>query len=148
MVFPASTQILAASLLEAVGLASQAKRYAESIRDLTSAGPVSANQILPILSHMKDVITRWTMIAALPGMAQYAKDQYDDQNINIVGEFAAMKQAAIDVRDWVINNFPSSGGYIQKDTLEADGAIKVRTFTSADTAGLRVALAAFISTIG
>jgi hypothetical protein len=47
----------------------------------------------------------------------------------------------------VINNFPTSGGYLQSETLNADGTRTLRQFTPAQTAGWQTTINNFISTI-
>lgn len=109
----------------------------------------SANSLIALLQQMKSAIEVWDRVAALPGIAQYARDQHDDQAYDVIAEFTAMRAAAVSVRDWVINNFPkSAGGYIEKDTLEADGAITVRVFTIAQLAPLTTEMDALVATIG
>jgi len=103
-----------------------------------AAGNVSANQVQSIMTQMKSSIELWDAASGLSGMAQWAKDQEDDQLYDVVAEFTTMRAAAVTVRDWVINNFPTSaGGFIEKDTYELDGAITVRVFTPVETAALQ-----------
>ena len=117
------------------------KAFSTSARNALLAGPVSANAVIQIMTNLKSSIEVWDTVSALPGIAQYARDQEDDQTYDVVTEFLVMRTEAITVRDWVITNFPASGGFIQKDTLESDGSITVRQFTTVQTVGLQTALA-------
>jgi hypothetical protein len=47
-----------------------------------------------------------------------------------------------------VANFPASGGFLQAESLNADGSRTQRTFTPTQTAGLQTNLSAFINTIG
>jgi len=123
------------------------KQFATQARNALIAGNVSANAVIQIMSNLKSSIEVWDTVSALSGIAQFARDQEDDQTYNVVAEFSSMRTEAVAARDWVINNFPESGGFIQKDTLEVDGAITVRVFTPAQTVGLQTALADLVAAI-
>ena len=123
------------------------KQFATQARNALIAGTVSANAVIQIMSNLKSSIEVWDTVSSLSGIAQYAKDQEDDQTYNVVAEFTTMRTEAVAARDWVITNFPASGGFIQKDTLELDGSITVRQFTPAQTTGLQTVLADLIAAI-
>lgn len=124
------------------------KSFASSSNVTLAAGIVSANLVQQIMINMKSSIAVFDTISSTAGMAQYARDQQADQTYDVVAEFLAMRNASVAVLDWVINNFPTAGGFIQKDTYEVDGAITVRQFTSAETTGLQTVLIALTATIG
>jgi hypothetical protein len=146
--FPASVQTQADALAGARRTATTMKSFAQNVRDFMFAGTVSANQVQAVMLEFKTAIETWDAAKAVPGIAAYALAQYDDTTLDIAAEFTAMLSAARTVRDWVIANFPKdASGYILKDIYEADGAITVRQFTSAQTAGLRTALDSFIATV-
>ena len=124
------------------------KAFATQARNALIAGAVSANAVIQIMTNLKSSIEVWDTVSSLSGIAQYAKDQEDDQAYNVVAEFTTMRTEAVAARDWVITNFPkSTGNFIEKDTLELDGAITVRQFTPAQTTGLQTALADLIAVI-
>ena len=124
------------------------KSYATSAAATLAVGNVSANLIQAIMLQMKSSIEVWDAASGLSGMQQWARDQEDDQAYDVVAEFLTMRNSAISVRDWVINNFPTSaGGFIEKDTYEADGAITVRSFTNVDTAVLQTRLTTLAASI-
>ena len=126
------------------------KAFAASARNALLAGNVSANAVIQIMTNLKSSVEVWDTVSSLPGMAQYAKDQEDDQTYNVVAEFLAMRSAAVSCIDWVFDNFPKDNNqpnYIIKDILETDGSITVRTFSTAQTVGLQTALAALIATV-
>jgi len=126
------------------------KQFATSARNALVAGTVSANAVIQIMTNLKSSIEVWDSVSALSGIAQFAKDQEDDQAYNVVAEFLAMRTEAVAAVDWVYNNFPKDNNapnYIIKDILETDGAITVRQFTPAQTTGLQTALADLIAAI-
>ncbi len=142
------TDGLAKGYLRGQNEAIRLKSFATQTRNALIAGPVSANAVIQIMSNVKSSIEVFDVVSALPGMASYARDQEDDQSYNVVSEFNTMRSEAVATRDWVITNFPkSAGNFIEKDTLETDGAITVRQFTPAQTTGLQIALADLIAAI-
>ena len=117
------------------------KAFSTAARNALLAGNVSANAVIQIMTNLKSSVEVWDTVSALPGIAQYARDQEDDQTYDVVAEFLAMRNAAVACVDWVFDNFPKApSGHIEKDTLETDGSITVRQFNSGQTNGLQTAL--------
>ncbi|MBK8909225.1 MAG: hypothetical protein IPM60_15495 [Rhodospirillales bacterium] len=148
MAYPASTQALADALASVDRTALRLKQFAQDAKALMAAQNVSGNQLLQIMSEMKSALETWATARAIPGIAAYVRDQKGDQALDLVAEVGAMITAAEQVRDAIIAGFPAHDGYILKDQLGTDGAITVRQFTPAQTAGLRGHLDALIATIG
>ena len=123
------------------------KTFATQARNALIADVVSANAVEQIMNNLKSSIEIWDSVSSLPGMAQFAKDQENNQNYDVVAEFTAMRSKAAACADWVRDNFPKSGGFIQKQTYEADWSITVRQFTPGQTTGLQTALADLIAAI-
>ncbi len=126
------------------------KQFATNARNALVAGVVSANAVIQVMTNLKSSIEVWDSVSSLSGIAQYARDQEDDQTYNVVAEFSAMRTEAVAAVDWVFNNFPKDNAspfYIIKDILETDGSITVRQFTPAQTVGLQTALADLIAAI-
>lgn len=113
-----------------------------------AAGDVSANVMEQVMGEFVGALQTWGVSKAVPGIADYAKEQYDDPAYDVIAEFNTMETAAEAVRDWVVANFPKDGdGYVLKEKYQADGLIVQRMFTPAQTAGLRTELDAFILTV-
>lgn len=149
MTFPASTQTLDDGLRTALRRAAALKSYCQAANNAMAAGPVSGNAIIDLLQSLKTALDDWAAAKAIPGMQAYAQAEFDDVGLDITAEFTAMETQAQAARDWIVANFPTSaGGFIEKDTLNADGSITVQAFTSGQTAGLQTALAGLIATIG
>lgn len=147
MAFPASQQTLADGLASIGREALNIKRYAQQVVAFSAVNVSSANAVLEVMGRLKSTIEAWDAAAAVPGIVDYAREQYDDPNLDIVSEYQAMRSAAVTARDFIIGAFPKSNGFILKDTLTADGGITVRQFSSADLAPLRTHLNALIATI-
>jgi len=86
----------------------------------------------------------------VPGLAEYAKTQYDDAALDIAAEYTAMRDAAIALRDWIHTNMPADAGSgaVLLESLNADGSLSPLTVSSAASAGFRTEADAFIATIG
>lgn len=127
--------------------ATQLKKLAQDSYDLTLAGPVSASAVRQLLDLFIQGKAELQSAAQVPGMAEYAQAQEGDAAYDVATEFTAMINAASAVIDWIVNAVPKSDGYVLHEQWSASG-VSVRTFASADTAGLRTVLNAFIATVG
>jgi hypothetical protein len=125
------------------------KSYASQASASLAAATTSGNAVIQIMTTLKSSIEVFDSVSSLPGIAAYAQDDENDPAYDVVAEFTAMRNAAVSARDWIINNFPVSnpGGFLEKDTVAADGSITVRQFTPGQTAGLQTELTALANTI-
>lgn len=147
MAFPSLADPLARALINVQNTARQLKTYAQSLKDTSAAGPISANSIVDFYLALVAAKTVFTATAAVPGIAQYAKDQFGNQSLDVAAEFTAMSNAVNSCGTWINNNLPKDGsGYLLKDKLTVSG-VDVRTFSAATTAGLRTQLDSLIATI-
>jgi hypothetical protein len=94
-----------------------------------------------------DAIDDWNAASALPGIGQYARDQIDDQLINLGAEFTTMVTTAGGVRDWIVANFPNNVGFLLERSFDVNGRMVLGTLSSAQTAGLRTELDLLIAAI-
>lgn len=103
------------------------------------------------LASLSFALGRMDETAAVPGIAQYVKDQEGDQGYDIAGEYTAMRAAVTAIRDWIFANMPkqAQGGtdYLLVQELNADGTLADRTFTPAQTASLRTLIDTFRATV-
>lgn len=142
-----TTDPLARALLSAQSTAAALKTYVAGVRAACAAGSVSANLLVEL--HLRLIADKASLQAnaAVSGIAAYAQAQYSDPAYDVAAEFTSMVNAITGVINWIVANFPASGGYIQKDQISAAG-ITVRSFTSAQTAGLVTQLDSLTSAIG
>ena len=148
MAFPASTQIKVDALQALRRAANQLKSNMQTKKDMMAAQSVSGAFVISILVDVKSAITTFNDTSTVPGIAEYVQDQYNDDGIDVVAEFAAMKTTSENVRDWIITNLPKANGYLAVRTMDATGKISDRMFSPADTANLRTQMEAVIGTIG
>jgi hypothetical protein len=149
MAFPSATGTLASQAeawMQARQIATGIKDNALSLRTSSAAGNVGSSQILRLATYLQDQRGRLAFIAAVPGIGAYVQAQLNN-SINIATEFNSLLVAMDDVVNWIVNNFPQSGGFLAAQTIGANGAILDRQFTPAQTSGLRPFLDALTGTI-
>lgn len=114
-----------------------------------AAEPVTASLILDdILAELKS--SRVTLVDSrdTSGILAYARDQFDDVTIDLPAEFTALIVALDTVITWVVDNFPTgTGDFLQRYLIAPDGTLTDRSFSSAQTAGLRTQLQALSDSI-
>lgn len=110
---------------------------------------------LGLLDNMRTDLAYFQGVAATPGIGAYATEQYGD-GYAIGPDFGAFTTALQGVVGWLIANIPrepvdaldpEGPRYLLLQTLDADGARTDRTFSTAQTAGLRTVLDALIATV-
>ena len=148
MAFPATQSALATVLQDVQGEARALKSDAQGVKAASLAAAVSADLVHRF--HLRLIASRdkFTAAAAVPGIAQFARDQLENQSLDIVAEFNAMVSACNALAQWVVDNFPSAGGYAQKDTYTtATPGVTVRTFSVASLVTYRLQLDTLINAI-
>ncbi len=149
MAFPASQELLSGALQLARHAAVRIKQQTQGLRNLSASGDTDRKLYITLQKNLTSVITEWDITAATPGIAQYARDQFSDQALDVVVEFAAMRSAAIQLRLWIFNNLPTgSGGAVLLQTLDLDGRLTGLTVSSAAATQFRVEADLLIATIG
>ncbi len=125
------------------------RRMAGSLDAELAAGPVTATLILDrLLAEMRS--SRATLVASktTPGILGYAQAQFSDLSIDLATEFAALIAAVDAVITWIVDNFPKDvDGYLERYKIAPDGEVTDRTFSTAQTAGLRTQLQALFAAI-
>lgn len=146
MAFEASSQIPTYAYERARALANRMKNFLTTQRNIfVQSGDM--DQIIEVLKKLNEYNTDFSDFSSVPGIAQYAKDQQDDQAYNVVGEFNAMVTAVVSARDWIVVNMPDDGTYLLGHTIELDGSVTPRPFTSGQLSGLVTELDAVIATV-
>jgi hypothetical protein len=147
MAFPASsTQADALDTIRKTAV--RLKSHALSAKDALAAGNRSANDIIGLMVMFQEAVRTWDGVSSTPGLVAYAREQFDDPALDIAAEFTAMRNAALAVTAWVQNNFPKdASGYLLKEQFDDEIGLAVRSFTPAQTLGLRNTIDAFTATI-
>lgn len=147
MGFPTNTtrRSLASALDRAQSQADSIKRIAQNNKDRMAAGTITAGGLLSLLDNLAGAKTALSDAAGLAGMGEFAQAQLGQ---TVTTEFANLMTALDNAGAWIISNFPKdAGGYLLAETWGTNGARVERTFTTAQTAGLRTLLDALIATI-
>lgn len=149
MSYPAS-QLAAAeafSIINRTAITAKAQAQAFSVR--SAAGPVSRIEVLELQRTIAGAAARLLQLSTTPGLAQYARDQFANQALDVVAEFTAMRAAMVGLRDWIFANFPRDPATqaVLTHTYDVDGVATQLTFTSAQLAELRTQVATFAATI-
>ncbi len=150
MSFPsqAGNIMLAFALHDAQTMAGSTKTLAASIKTRSSTGNITAAEIIAFHGNLKRNLDRLNEIKDIPGLPQYAKDQFDDQAFDIVVEFAAMITEIDATLEWVRANLPTSvAGFVESILLETDATQTDKVFTAGQTATLRTQLDLLVATI-
>lgn len=142
MAFRASNQIQADGLAEAKRLANQLKTYVTDVKAQSAAGPISGNLVADLMSTLVAYKARFTAISAIPGIAAYAQAQENDNTYQVGTEFTTMMNAIDALGSWIISNVNTNNWV----TFSASG-VSVKTFTSAQTTGLRTQIDSLTATI-
>lgn len=128
--------------------ARQIKSYTASQIALATAGTCSAADILNYLTILASGNAAMQQSAAIPGVAAYAQSASGNATLDVATEYSAMAAAIANVVTWVSANFPTSGGFVLAQTLNADGTLAARVFTAASLTGYVTQLQALAATIG
>lgn len=139
MAFRASSIVAADGLETAKKLAVTLKTLAESKAAEITASGLDGIEVIHIAQRLKNVRDQLSGIAGTPGLVQYAKDQENDQTYSVGAEFNALLAAIDTVLAEIHSTYPKStpGGYAEVYTLNANGSITPRQFTSGQLSGLK-----------
>lgn len=123
------------------------KLYCQSRVAEMAAGDTTSSAIFQDYQRLAVADAAFANAQTVPGIVAYVRDEKDDQTLDVVAEFLAMRNAIAAARLWIENNFPSTGGYLQAFEFSG-GEIVDRTFAPGMTATYRTELNALIATIG
>lgn len=149
MAFPTNRtrRSLAAALDRAQSQADTIKRLSESANVSMAGGAVTSSFVLSMLANLRAAKDVFDETSALPGMAAFALAQLND-NIDVIAGFLAMTNALTAAGAWIIQNIPKAAdGALKLEDMDAFGNRTERTFSTAQTAGLRTLLDTLIATI-
>lgn len=152
MPFPSNSgtraEDLEAAWAEARKTATRIKQLCAGASTASLSGPIPSSYLLNVLANLVSARQRLNAIAALPGIATYARDQINEPGTDIVAEFQTMTAAIGTTIDWITANFPKDGsGYLLATQFDAQGRTVDRMFSTAALGALRTQLAALVATI-
>jgi hypothetical protein len=146
MALQSSNIFLAGDAYSAIRVAAQAYRaQAQNALATMQQGTVNTTFVFSMLDQLAGVIAAFTAWEATAGLNTYATGQ--GYPTTMTTDCAAVITAAQATIAWVVTNFPTSGGFLQAYSLNANGTRTPATFTTTQTQGLQTALANFIATM-
>lgn len=119
----------------------------------SSQRDVSVQEIFFLLDKLREDLSYFTEVATIPGLGQYAREQYNSPEMNIEADFTDMIAALEDAVTWIVTALPKASPdgqgneYLLIFTLTSNGTRVQRMFTPAQTSGLRTVLTAISDTI-
>ena len=122
----------------------EARRICASLLSDIQVGNVNYYRFSEFLATLYTVRQTMESAAAVPGLAQYAKDQRNAQAYDVVTEYQAMRAAVIAVGSWIRTGL---NGVVSLVTYGADWVPVPAEFTPAQTAALAPLLQAAVDTI-
>jgi hypothetical protein len=140
MAFKTQLKTQRQALERAIDVARQQKSILQNISSKLDAD-ITGVDALDFLANFSRVITELNSAKAVPGIAQYARDQFDDQSYDVVAEFNTVIAALTSCDTWLKNNIPSDAVSI------VDGALVGNIYTPAQTAVLKNRVETAITTI-
>lgn len=145
-----TTTLVQAILPNIQSTAKSAKTQAQFALANLQAGSIGSTWVFNLLENLKRMISVLNGYAAVPGLNAYATANIPGYTGTMTTDIAATVAAAQACIDWVVANFPkdSTNTFILAQTLNSDGSLTERQFTSIQTAGLQTNLQSLISTIG
>jgi hypothetical protein len=123
----------------------QYKAQAQNAVSVLSASNANTDFIFSILDGLNGAIVNLAAWKSANGLDAYATGQGYPTAIST--DCTAIISAAQNSVNWVVTNFPKSGGFLLGYSLNADGSRTPAFFTPAQTVGLQTALSALIATI-
>ncbi len=149
MPWPTQTTTLNDALASVDRAARQLKERSAAFRAQAAEMNTAADRITEeVLRYL--IVARDTFAAAagLSGIAAYVAEQRGVTEQAVVTAFSGMSAAVNSAIAWIVANMPKdANGYLLVRQIEAGGVMPYRTFTPAQTAGLRAALSAVEATI-
>ena len=146
MAFRASNQIPARGYEETKAEALRTRRTAEQYAATFAAGG-NADQIYSLLRLLAQHRARLQEIAAIPGLADYARGQEADASYDVAAEFVAVIAAVESTNVWMQAAIPVSSGYEQMYSRPNGIDLIPRTFTSATLVPLVTRLQAIAAAV-
>lgn len=148
MSFPASQSLLVNALQRVQVAAWRLRKQVETIRNDAALGNVRRDRFIRLLIELSSAIGDFDAAAVVPGIAQYARDQFDDQTLDVAAEFATMRSATVSLRDWITASFPAgAGGAWLVHSYDSSGQPIALFFSQAQLAGFVTQADALLSTI-
>lgn len=125
--------------------APQWRAQALNAQNVMANNSVNTDFVFQVLNALNNVVANLTIWKSVSGLDAYATSMGYPTTMS--ADCTATVNAAQTCINWVVANFPASGGFLLAESLNADGTRTPRSFTSAATTGMQSDLAALAATI-
>ena len=144
MAFKASNILPQSAYNRARNAALNLRQYCQAKSAVIQTSGMNGNDLLGIIETLKQSSIDFATLKVTPGIAQYAKDQENDQAYDVATEFNALESLVNTAVTNLAASLPvDSNGYLL--LLKLQGSVKDwRAFTSAQLAGIKSDLDAII----
>ena len=144
MAFKASNLLPENAYSQARSAALNLRQYCQAKSTVIQASGMNGNDLLGIIETLKQASIDFAILKTTPGIAQYAKDQENDQTYDVATEFNALESLVNTAVTNLAASLPvDSNGYLL--LLKLQGSAKDwRVFTPAQLAGIKSDLDAII----
>lgn len=118
--------------------------------DLSSAPSLTRKQVLDYASFLADRLAAFdalTVNANTNGLLEYARQQEHDDTYDPVPPYQAMRAQLVATQDWIVANFPATGGELQVFVFDANKRFAHILLTAGQLSSFKVQLAALSATI-
>lgn len=122
------------------------KAQAQNALTYIQGHSIDTNYVFSMLDTLRGIVAQINTMVAVSGLNTYATSL--GYSGAMTTDANAVATAATNCISWVTTNFPKdAGGFIQDNTLNADGTRTPASFTSVQTAGLQSSLSSLIAAI-
>lgn len=122
------------------------KSAVQAARTAAVTANVAGPRITDLWSLLKGERAALVTAAGTPGLAQFARDQKNNQTLDVVTEFNNVIAAIDNVTAWIQANFPNTGGFLLAQSFGAS-SLTDREFTPAQLTGYVTQLDSLIALI-
>ena len=88
------------------GVTERATRIKQTASALSSAPSITRKSVLDYANSLADSLAVLDTYVSVPGLLAYARNELNDQTIDLVAAFTAMRTQLVATQDWIVANFP------------------------------------------
>lgn len=122
------------------------KITATDLKAKSAAGTLRRDEAANFAPRLDNARALITQMMAVAGLDAYVKNQTNNPAYDTITEGNARVTAIVDMRNWLMLNFPTgAGSMLLEKSYDANGQFVMGTFTAAATAGFRAQIDTFLA---
>jgi hypothetical protein len=130
-----------------VNLRASAGRMKATASSYSAASSLTRKQVLDFGNALADYLAQFNSYTAVPGLGAYAKTQVNDPNLDIAAEYNTMRTQLQATQDWIVANFPATGGELRVYTFDVNKRFADVLLTAPQLSSFKTQLNALIATV-